>query len=233
MAIANYGSPTSSTASVASSLTFSHTVGSGSSKLLVVGVAMRAPNGATVSSITFNGTNLTFLRSDTDTTRIRSELWYLVAPAETTANIVVTCSAVSGRLAATALQYTGVDQTTPFETNGGTAAASGTTSTVSVTTTSANAWLVDCGCHRGADETRTPTESGQTERADQNGGGAGFPLTWSISDRNAGTAGSGKAMSWSWTTSSDNAQSVGAMKPASAAAALVDLIGMGIIPWAR
>lgn len=116
---------TNCTPSYSSSFTWSHTVGSGSDRLLLVGISMSQNSGATtVSTVTFNGQSLTRVASATDAGNIRAELWRLVAPPITTANVVVSLSA-NERPICGATSWTGVDQTTPL---GTAATASGTTS---------------------------------------------------------------------------------------------------------
>lgn len=125
------------------SLTFSHTVGAGgTNQILVVGVNMFATADPfpTVSSMTYAGQSMTFLAAKNDdvspNTRIRSEMWYITAPATGANNIAITFSA-SVRAIAGGMSYTGVRQTTPL----GTAASAGTegtfTATPSVTVSSA------------------------------------------------------------------------------------------------
>ncbi len=61
----------------AGSLSWSHTVGAGSERLLVVGVSIRNNTGQTVSSVTYNSIGLTYLNSQSNGTNARVEMWYL------------------------------------------------------------------------------------------------------------------------------------------------------------
>lgn len=100
----------------ASSMTFSHTVSAGSNLLLLVSVALW-DNGDYVTGVTYN--NFTMNKAiDTDIfTTWKPSLWYLVAPATGTNNVVVSFgggdSSVLGAVAG-ATTFTGIDQTTPL-----------------------------------------------------------------------------------------------------------------------
>jgi uncharacterized repeat protein (TIGR01451 family) len=102
--------------------TFTHTTGTGTNRLLIVGVAFditQSP-GTLVDGITYNGTALTLLgtHNDAGNTR-RVEMWYLRNPASGT-NLTVavtltvpTAGATVGAVAG-ATTFTGVDQTVPL-----------------------------------------------------------------------------------------------------------------------
>jgi uncharacterized repeat protein (TIGR01451 family) len=113
------------------SLTFSHTT-TGTNLLMVVGVSMNISgrNTTTVSGVTYNGVALTSAGTAISITNRRTELWYLIAPATGTHNVVVTLSVpgfgnpIIGTVAGAAT-FTGADQTTPirtYVTNSGTSA---------------------------------------------------------------------------------------------------------------
>jgi len=103
-------------------LTFAHTTAVTTTGLLLVGVSMNITNAptASVSSITYNGTALHLLGSQNDpgnTTRM--EMWYLLAPASGTQNIIVSVNIpgatnVQLGVVAGAVTFTGVDQTVPL-----------------------------------------------------------------------------------------------------------------------
>lgn len=114
------------------SLTWSHTVGSGSNRVLIVGVSLRDAN-VSVSNITYGGTGLTFIGSSNEAgLDVRIEMWRLIAPATGTANIVVTLSAAK-RIVGGATSFTGVNQTTP---NGAFNSAQGNSTPTPVVTVS-------------------------------------------------------------------------------------------------
>ena len=112
------------------------------------------------TSVTYNGTALTFAGASTNGT-VRSELWYLVAPPTGAHNVVVTAPNANA-VTATSMSFTGVDQTTPL---GSTVTAIGTGTTSSVSTTSAiGEPLFDVA---GAVGTTAPTVAGATQTVRQ------------------------------------------------------------------
>lgn len=118
-------------------ITWSHTC-LGVNRLLSLQVSMEF--GKTVTGITYNGVPLTFYIAD-ENGDTRMEMWYLVAPAVGTHDIVVTFSADS-YVSAGAESFVGVDQTTPV---GGGDSATGTSVNPSIVlgTTYDNSLLVD------------------------------------------------------------------------------------------
>ncbi|HEY2729044.1 MAG TPA: LamG-like jellyroll fold domain-containing protein, partial [Polyangia bacterium] len=84
------------------------------------------------TSVTYNGVSMTLYGSATNGT-VRSEIWYLKAPASGAHNVVVTATDAVA-VTATSMSFTGVDQTTPL---GTLASAIGTSATPSVSVTSA------------------------------------------------------------------------------------------------
>lgn len=126
----------------ANSVTFAHTT-SGSDRILVVQISIQDSNHANlpVTSVTYNSVALTKIRHDEATGNNRTELWYLVAPATGTNNVVVTITGNVGELAAGAMTFTGVDQSSPIDANNG-ATGNSNAASASLTTVSSNAWLV-------------------------------------------------------------------------------------------
>lgn len=143
------------------SLTWSHTVGAGSNRILVVGVSIRNSAGQTVSSVTYAGVGLTFIGAQSNGTNSRIEMWRLLAPATGTNSIVVTMSA-GAHFVGGAASFTGVDQTTPLGTF---VSATGNTSTPTVNASSATGEVViDTLAMRGSADTITSVGAGQTQR---------------------------------------------------------------------
>lgn len=103
-----FDSASSSTAGniAVTTVTWSHTVGAGVDRILVVGVSLHSLT-TSVSSVTYAGSSLTLIGSFS-----RVSMWRLLAPPVGTANIVATLSPAS-RLVVGATSYFGVDQTTP------------------------------------------------------------------------------------------------------------------------
>ncbi len=175
----------------ASSLTWSHTVASGSNGMLIVNVAVNSDVG--VSSVSYGGTALTRLGTVTNPggSLVTSEIWYLAAPAVGTANVVVTLAG-SDTLAAGATNFYGVDQTTPFGTFVS-ATGSGGAPTVNVTS-AAGEVVVDAAVFR-ARNTAT-VGAGQTQLWVQGTGTSGSDTA------GAGSTEAGAAtVTMSWTSS--------------------------------
>ena len=101
-------------------LTFAHTTTATANRVLLVSVAMNVANAPTtgVVSVTYNSTGLSFLGAQNDAANTRRvEMWYLLAPANGTFNVVVSVNvpaAVTVGAVAGATTYTGVDQTVPL-----------------------------------------------------------------------------------------------------------------------
>ncbi len=91
------------------SLTISHTVPTGSNRYLVVQLSCGAS--AQANSVTYNGVAMTLINRTSSTSQ-KVESWGLVAPAQTTANIVITLSNTTS-VVAKAINFTNVNQTTP------------------------------------------------------------------------------------------------------------------------
>jgi hypothetical protein len=139
MAIA-YDTVTHSGFSSASSFSFSHTT-SGSDRLLIVHVY---DGNDRVTNVTYNGVGLTLVEDLLMTGAAAGQyiqLWYLLNPASGTNNVTITGSA-SMSLYASAVSYTGVEQTGQPDASTKQAASPNTSLTTTVTTTDDNCWLM-------------------------------------------------------------------------------------------
>ena len=151
-----------------SSVTYSHTT-AGSNRALAVFVALHG-TGQTVSSITYAGTALTVIGTITGATNQRLEAWGLAAAATGANNVVVTLSASNDGWDASAISFTGANQTfgTCFtgvqSANNGT----GTSITNTVTTGQTNDVVVSGTCSSSGDG--TAPGSGQTQQWLDNSG---------------------------------------------------------------
>jgi len=153
-----------------SSLTVSHTVGAGgANRILVVGVNIFSSVDPfpTVSSMTYAGQTMIFLAAQNDdvapNTRIRSEMWYITAPATGANNIVITFSAIL-RAVAGGMSYTNVNQTTPFGT-AATATANSMTPSVAVSSAAGELVVDTVGIRENPAVNQTLTVgAGQTQR---------------------------------------------------------------------
>ncbi|MCX8151240.1 MAG: hypothetical protein N3D85_07045 [Candidatus Bathyarchaeota archaeon] len=210
--------------SAVTSLSWSHTTGSGSNRLLVVGVSIRTAS-VSVLSITYGAQSLTHIRSDIHPGgNIRSELWYLIAPNSGTATITVTLSG-SSKVVGGSASYSGVAQTAPVDSQAGGTGTS-TAPSQGITVNTANCWIVGNLATRGS-SANVAEGAGQTTRWDNaqpSGGSADSRCRGHGSDKGPVGAGS-QSMSWSLSSSTDWAVSVIALKNASPVATVnVDLV---------
>jgi len=214
------------------SLTFPHAVGAaGTRRILVVGVNLfsTADPLPTVSSMTYAGQSMIFLAAKNDdvapNTRIRSEMWYITAPASGANNIAITFSA-NVRAVAGGMSYTGVHQTTPLGTAATAGASSGTTATVTVSSAAGELVVDTVGARENTSENQSLTKgAGQTQRYN------GVSRTGTGSNSNVVGAGSEEAgaasvtMSWTVGTSARWAIVAAPLKPAGGCATLTEAIG--------
>jgi len=113
----------------ASSLSWNHTVGTGSNTLLVVGVV-----GGCVPSVKYNGVSMTHAAQVYNNNHApdTTDLFYLVAPTAGTHTVQVTYSGCTSDVEAGSISFTGVNQTTPLAhiaTNFGAGTSAGVTVT--------------------------------------------------------------------------------------------------------
>lgn len=123
------------------SKTFSHTC-SGSDRLLVVS-ALTNSGADSITGITYNGVSLT--RIDiADQPNNPYYLYYLIAPATGTNNVVITADRSTNAIAGTAVSYTGCLQTASVINAHGvqTTPRPATSGAVSLTSTVDNCWMV-------------------------------------------------------------------------------------------
>lgn len=170
--------------------TWSHAIGSGSNRILVVGVPQEG--GGNVTGVTYNGTALSKVIEVANGSNT-VELWYILEadlPSAGSYNIVVTASSnIVGYCIGVSLS--GVKQEAPEVSTSNTASSSGTI-TSSITTLTDTAWIVDaisCG-ETGA---LTATETGQSLRAE---GQCGATMEGGMSTRPT-TSNGAYNMSWS------------------------------------
>ena len=169
------GSDTSTT-----SLSFNHTVGSGSDRILLVGVKASTTN---VTNISYGLLELTRLEGGSEFT----QLWSLLSPPVGTAAIIVTASS-SSDISAGGISLNGANQDEPF---GTLVTAGGTSTSPSVTvTTSAGEFVVDVvgaaanvTATAGANQTRRWHEVASTTRAagSTQAGSDGGVMSWTLS----------------------------------------------------
>ena len=139
---------TSPETTAASSVTLAHNIGTVTgNQLLVVLTSARDNTSAAdlpITGITYNTVALTKVRSDMqgDPNRVRTEIWYLVAPGTGTNNVVVSFTGTVDRAVVVAVSFYGAAQSSlPDAQNG--AVGTATSNTLSVTTVAANAMVLD------------------------------------------------------------------------------------------
>lgn len=197
---------TSNGGATGTSTTVSHTIASGSNRLLITAVECQAADD--VTGVTFNGTSMTqYVKLATTVASYYNYIYYLVAPTVTTANIVSTTGS-SRTTILLSCNYTGVDQTTPLEANSAGTATS-TNPTRSVTTLTNNAWLF--GTIRVNAAIPSGTGANTTYRNNWASDG-GFRISDSNSDQ---TPTGSYAQNWTSGTNQLYAMIVVSIKPAS------------------
>ena len=186
-------------------LSWTHTVGSGSDRLLMVGVSSSVA-AHTVTSLTYGAASLTFL-GRRQSASVDTELWYLVAPAVGADTITVTLSAAA-RIVGGAVSFTGVHQTTPL---GSYTSDTATSASPSVTVSSAEGEaVIDCLAAQGNAGSAT-VGSGQTQRWNINTGtGSSFVIGAGSTEPGASSV----TMSWTLESSKEWALGAVAIKPA-------------------
>ncbi len=188
------------------SLTWSHSVGAGPDRALVVGVSNSS--NAQVRRVTYGGTPLTLVVSRVGgggNTRV--SLWILVAPPSGPADVVVTLNGTED-IAAGAVSFTGVEQGTPV---GGSASRRGTSALASVTIASApEEVVVDAVAARGNALTITPG-AGQTPLWNLDTGAGGNDV---IGGASAEPGAASVTMSWALEVSRSWAIGAARLRPA-------------------
>jgi hypothetical protein len=195
------------------SFSWSHVTGSGSNRLMVVGVSIRDGT-VSVLNITYGTQNMTKIRSDVRTANlIRSELWYLIAPSSGTATITVTLSG-SSRVVGGACTYAGVAQTSPIDANNGGSGLSSSPSQ-SVTVNTAGSWLLGHIAIYGSSATVSSEGAGQLWKWDgAHGTGSGGSRCRGHGSEKGPVSAGVQSLSWSLSSSVDWAVSVVALKAA-------------------
>jgi hypothetical protein len=210
------------------SLTISHTT-SGSDRLMLVGVSLNNDESETVSSVTYNGDDLTRVALVENSDDSLVEIWYRVAPDIGTYDVVVTFSESLRRAAVVGVTtFTGVDQSTPFRDQGTpgypymiSATGSNITPTVSVPT-GTNELVFDTVA--AEDESSMSVGGGQTERWNLLETSGGLDVLGGGSTEAGATP---VTMSWTLSGSNDWAIAGLSIRPSGGSAPLVDSVSDG------
>ena len=134
------GGPTSATST---GLTWSHTVGSGLNRLLIV-VTSVSGVGVDITGVTYNSVAMTMALDTGNNPSYR--IWYLANP-DSGAHDVAASSNGDGSetIRGASTSYAGINQSEPVETAGATGAVGGSPLTINITTVRDGCWLVSGG----------------------------------------------------------------------------------------
>ena len=210
----------SSNANTNPNVTWSHTTGADSNRALLVCTQARGTvqPSVSVSSVTYGGAPLTFVRGDTHSdgagTYFRTEQWVKANPASGTNNVVVTWVGApkDGYAVGTATTYSGVYGTPVDAASGGN--GKGTAFSANIITATANDWIADCAIGRGDNHMTARVGGNQTIRTNRL---TGLPTPTDIvmvSTVNGKAAAGTETMDWTQNVSSDWVTSAVALKPA-------------------
>ena len=216
---------------VSSPQAFNHTVGSGSDRLLVVTVKMRGGGGAggTVTGITFNGVALTAVDTEAINSTAHCVIFYLVNPDSGTHSVSVSHNMTGGTfLIVSATSLTGVHQTTPLNANNKAAAANSGPMTVSLTTTVADCWVIDC-CAMRTSSNQAGTMTAVTNRVERtNASIASNGLRGLVSTIGPAAAAGSHTCEWTKSFSNDWAIMAAAFAPAGGGTTYNDTISESV-----
>jgi hypothetical protein len=216
---------TGSVATDGTSLTISHAVAAGGDRLLLVRIAVHSESGAAevVSGVTFGGVALTLAGRTGTGTGPGSEIWYLVAPAVSTADVVITLAATESGIVAECQNYTGVHQTTPIGTFVGFNNSGSDAPTIDATS-AAGELVVDCLASTDAPTVDATTAgAGQTQDSNLTVAGATAETRLSTSHEDGAAT---VTMSWATTGSPVVRLSAVPLKPS--AGGSTTWLGIGI-----
>jgi len=163
-----YDNVSSGTGSAVSPKTVSHTIGSGSNRILVVATQIENTTEIAITGITYNSVAMTKIdhRTSSDTAIMRVELWYILEanlPSTGAYDISVTWASAPAQCIVGGISLAGVAQQAPEASAGNTVGASDTI-TADITTLTNGAWIVDSvGC---GNQGTNYTANNQTERYD-------------------------------------------------------------------
>lgn len=202
-------------------ITWEHTVGAGSNKILVVTYA--ESRSMTITSITYDGNALTEAVSVDNGAGRSGHIYYKVNPGSGAANIVITTDTSFTVKHAGAVSLTGVDQSSPI---GATDTVTGTAQNKSntFTTDNANSYIIESLA--AATGVHTPT-AGQTFISGDTSGQN------RVNAYDTTAAAGGYHQTWSTTASSDYAWAFAEVNETAAGTSLQDILGTGIIPFER
>ncbi len=190
MAVGFDNSDGAAAASATSVTLSSFAVGAGADRLLVVSVGIEEPTEAStvVSDVTFNGSSITQVRREIEAGGNNSicEMWELLVPANTTADIVATAAGTCEAIKVNAMSFTGIKNQAFEAENGGSDNSDSQIPAGSTLTTATDSALMVVACHIGATGAWT-AGTNFTLGTSNSGDGASLGDEY---DLDAGTAGS-------------------------------------------
>jgi len=200
------------------SVSWTHVV-AGSLRLMLIGVSIRTTT-VVVNSITAGTKSAVFIRADANSTLIRAELWYVLNPDLGSQTVTVNLSGTS-KAAGGSCSYTGVDQSSPFDTNvDGTGTSTTPNSTISLA--DVNEWTFHNIAWQGT-ATVSSHDSGQTHRWSQvTTGGSAATRNTSHGDDKAETTSGNKTYQITISASSAWVFQIVAFKPSPLVETIVD-----------
>ena len=189
-----------SSGSGSTTLSWSHTIGSGNNRILVVGAVCEdsVPADQIISSVKFNGVNMTAVPGSTksrgnSSSTLRADSYYMLNPPVGTYTVLITYNGTVSYRAGGAISLKNVKQQAP-ETVATNSISSATSISTNITVPNSGAWIVDVVGHSNSGAF---TSSTSTERWDKNSGyhtGAGATKTVTSPGSNT--------MSWTYSGSS-------------------------------
>lgn len=190
-------------------LSWSYTVGSGSNRILIVGVSIRN-DARSVTSIAY-GTQSLALAGNRTGTNARVQIWYLIAPNSGTNTITVNLSG-NTEVVGGAVSLSGVNQSQDLATQFIGDANNNSTPSVSITPATVNAWVVDTLAFRQrgssvADGATATVGAGQNPRWNTQSGYGNGEVGGAGSTEGPVNPAASVTMSWSLTRN-DNGNSV-------------------------
>ena len=199
-------------------LSWLHLIGSQSDRLLVVGVEIEdgSSSDAVVSSVTYNGVNLTRAATAIAGTSFfqNVELWYLLEaglPPAGNYTVTVTTTGITDNRNGGSISLYSVNQAAPEATNTQTSNSGQSTFNTTITTLTGGAWIVGAIGSGNNSTSFTTNQAGQTEQYDT--GSSGGSSTGAGSTKEVTTAGL-TTMGWNVAGANRLAHVVAAFAPA-------------------
>jgi large repetitive protein len=194
--------------------------GSGSNTLLMVGISYDPEvTTTTVSSVTYNGTALTF-KGTASTSEIRVDIWWLANPVSGSHPLVVTLSSCVDAFSVGAVTLSGVNTATPLGSLFTSTVTTGTSITRNTITSTAGEMIFSVVGHMAANESNTTTftpGSSQTERWDVGGSGNCEGSGESFTGAGGTKTSTGTSETVSWTAGASGQMALAAVSIAQAA----------------